>query len=73
MTTGVLDPSAVPTCPRCGCPTLTMLVRRVALADGGQLLEWSCDACGAGWIERVASVTAGEPRDVTGFVGGSEH
>ena len=61
-----------PTCPHCDCPTLTMLNRRIVLADGAQLLEWSCDACGHGWNERVASA-AGEPRDVAGFVGGSEH
>ena len=66
-------PASTPACPRCGCPTLTMLDRRIVLADGAQRLEWSCDACGSGWTERVASVTAGEPRDVAGFVGGGEH
>jgi len=38
-----------PPCPRCGCPTLTMLVRAVTLTSGQVVQEYSCDACGQGF------------------------
>ena len=38
-----------PPCPKCGCPTLTMLVRTVTLTNGQIGREYSCDACGQGF------------------------